>query len=345
MGWTKSGVERIKGLTAKQEDMIAVFAEKWDRIARSTEPWDRRAVAAGIRQFYKAFGAHPPKRVCGYDSVVEAWNAAAYETGRWDSEQHKKFWQDHPNFYDVERSEWGVRCLIGQSFEPPVIKVVEDFMHRNIARSLALWRIGEIEEAKEDIRERHGRRIVYGQSNARWLAIVDYFATVHGNPHCQKLNGLLQAVASCGAIWLAAEKAVYCNRPKVARFDEQGRLHHDDDVAIRYRDGWGFYSLHGVGMRKQFVENPAGEINIDDVLALRNSEVRRAVLGKIGFPRMLATFKHRVISRAGENRLIQFKVKGFAGREYFRVLHLKWKDDGRQGNFPSGATAIASVRR
>jgi hypothetical protein len=88
------------------------------------------------------------------------------------------------NFYDVERSEWGVRCLIGQSFEPPVIKVVEDFMHRNIARSLALWRIGEIEEAKEDIRERHGRRIVYGQSNARWLAIVDYFATVHGNPHC-----------------------------------------------------------------------------------------------------------------------------------------------------------------
>ncbi len=53
------------------------------------------AVAAGIRQFYKAFGAHPPKRVCGYDSVVEAWNAAAYETGRWDSEQHKKFWQDH----------------------------------------------------------------------------------------------------------------------------------------------------------------------------------------------------------------------------------------------------------
>src|SRR5687768_5352562 len=128
------------------------------------------------------------------------------------------------NFYDVERSEWGVRCLIGQSFEPPVIKVVEDFMHRNIARSLALWRIGEIEEAKEDIRERHGRRIVYGQSNARWLAIVDYFATVHGNPHCQKLNGLLQAVASCGAIWLAAEKAVYCNRPKVARFDEQGRF-------------------------------------------------------------------------------------------------------------------------
>jgi hypothetical protein len=57
--------------------------------------------------------------------------------------------------------------------------------------------------------------------DAPWLAIVDYFATVHGNADCLKLTGLLQAVASCGFIWLTPEKVVYCNRPDLSRFDER----------------------------------------------------------------------------------------------------------------------------
>lgn len=328
MGWTKHNVERVKVLTAEQEDQITIFAQKWDRIARSTEPWDRRAVVAGIRQFYKAIGARAPKTFCGFTSLAEAWNAAAYKTkdrlanGEWDTEAWKQFHTEHPHFYDLERSEWGTRCILLHCFEATVIKTVEDFMHRNIAQSMSPRRIEEIEDANEDTRE-HGRRIAYGQMDARWLAIVDYFATVHGDPHCQRFLGLLQAVASCGFIWLTPEKVVYTNRPNDSVFDEQRRLHCDDNVAIRFRDGWGFFFLHGIATPKQFVETPADDLKLEEILEIKNWEVRRAVLGKFGFQRMFTTVKHRVISRAGENALIQFKLDS---GEFLRTLHLKWRD-------------------
>src|SRR5688572_23094125 len=98
MGWTKHGVERVKILTAEQEQQIPVFAEKWDRIARSTEPWDRRAATSGIKQFYKTIGARAPKRVRGFNSLAEAWNAAQYVIGKWDSDSYKRFRAKHPNF-------------------------------------------------------------------------------------------------------------------------------------------------------------------------------------------------------------------------------------------------------
>jgi hypothetical protein len=73
--------------------------------------------------------------------------------------------------------------------------------------------------------ERDDRHLAYGHIDADWLAIVDYFATVHDNYHCHKLEGLMQAIASCGFVWLTPDKVVYCNRPEIAKFDDQGRLH------------------------------------------------------------------------------------------------------------------------
>jgi hypothetical protein len=46
-------------------------------------------------------------------------------------------------------------------------------------------------------------------------------------------------------------------------------------------------------------------------------------LGKYGFERMFKTVKHRVVSRAGENALIQFSLES---GEFLRALHLKWRD-------------------
>ena len=94
-----------------------------------------------------------------------------------------------------------------------------------------------------------------------------------------------------------------------ARFDEQGPLHCDDNFAVCFRDGWGFYFLHGVATPNNFVKASADDLKLEEILAIENSEARRAVLGKFGFARLLKTVKPRVISQAGEHHLIQFKVK------------------------------------
>jgi hypothetical protein len=331
MGWTKRGVVRIAKLTAKQEDQIIVFAEKWNKIARSTEPWDEEAIEAGIRRFYKAMGCRQPKR--GFwqaESPVGAWNGGGFPVGHFEGREYNPSTfveKNNPNFWNLGRSEWGIRCLLSRSFEAPVIKQVEDFMHRNVARSLSVWQIGDLDSAVDD--HRRSRRLAYGQPDADWLAIADYFATVHNNPHCQKLEGLMQAVASCGFVWLTPNKVVYCNRPKISQFDEQGRLHCEEGVAIRFRgdDGWGFYYLHGVPTPKKWIETPADDLKLEDILAEKNAEVRTAVIRKFGFERLAVAARPRIVSQANGNALMEFKLKvGDQHNEYLRALRLKWED-------------------
>jgi hypothetical protein len=326
MGWTKHGVERIKRLSAKQQEQIVVFAEKWNRIARSTEPWDEDAVEQGIRRFCTAMDCRQPKRgFWYYTNPVKAYTAAAFDVGGYDWQTkvrtpgiHDKY---NPNVFNLEVSEWKIRCRLNQSFEAPVLQMVEDFMHRNIARHLhPSW----IERLSK--RERGHRRIGYSQHDARWLAIVDYFATVHGNEHCKKLEGLMQAVASCGFVFLLPHKVWYSPRPTVAKFDDQGRLRCEDGPALKYV-GWGFFYLHGVAVDRKYVETAADQLKIEDILKEPNAEVRGVALRKFGLERLLSTAKHRIVSEAGGNSLIEFKLRvGPSYNEYLRALRLKWQD-------------------
>lgn len=188
MGWTKRGVERIKTLTAKQEAEIPRFADKWNNIARSTEPYDTQSTHDGMARFLKAMGCKQPKNgFWWHESRVKAWEGARF---RWEDAQKK-----NPNTFSLTRSAWSNRCLLTHSFEASVVTTVETFMNRNVARSLPPGRIAEDTTAPK--KEFH-HVIVFGQSDAPWLATADYFATVFGNEHCRKLNGLMQAVASCG---------------------------------------------------------------------------------------------------------------------------------------------------
>ena len=316
MGWTKTGAFRIKRLTPNQEDQIPFFAEKWNKIARCTDPWNEEDVTTGIKRFYKAMGCRQPKRGTWYcNSPLGAWKSARYKREYADKR--------NPNFDRLNSSETSLRCFLVRSFEPSVIKRVEDFMHRNVAESLHGGRIGELDEHPPP--REHNHHLFFGQNDAPWLAIADYFATVHGNERCQKFEGVMQAVASCGFVWLTPDKVVYANRPEVAKFDDQGRLHCEDGPAIKYRDGWACYFLNGVVTPKKYIETPADQINIEDVLKENNSAVRMAVLRKVGFARLLSSVPNRVISRANDNALIQFRIGG-GWPIFYRVLHLKWQD-------------------
>jgi hypothetical protein len=102
------------------------------------------------------------------------------------------------------------------------------------------------------------------------------------------------------------DKVIYCDRPELAKFDDRGRLHCEDGPAIQYRDGWGYYYMSGVPVPAHYGKTPADEIKLDEVLKLQNSDVRMAVIKKVGFTRLLATSRHRSLSEADGNSLIEF---------------------------------------
>jgi hypothetical protein len=317
MGWTKRGVDRIKRLTPKQEAEIPRFAEKWNAIARSTEPYDTQSTADAMRGFLKAMGCKQPRNGFWHCSDrVKAWQIARF---KWEDAEKK-----NPKILGIQRlSAWATRCILTHSFEPSVITAVETFMNRNVARSLRPGRIAEnTNEPKAGFRS----GIVFGQWDASWLAIADYFGTVFGNEHCQKFAGLMQAVASCGFVWVKHDKVIYCDRPEIAKFDDRGRLHCEDGPAIQYRDGWGYCYMSGVPVPASYSKMPADEIKIDEVLKLSSTDMRMAIIKKIGFTRLLATTRHRSISEADGNSLIEFKLGEKAPYLYLRALHLKWQD-------------------
>ena len=118
------------------------------------------------------------------------------------------------------------------------------------------------------------------------------------------------------------------------KFDERGRLHCLDGPAIEYRNGSGIYAIHGLRVDRKWIDTPAEELSINDVLQEGNSAVRAALIARIGFPRLLRTAKYKTISRRKGNALVEF---AFSAKKYpkfpdhlpalrLRALHLTWHD-------------------
>lgn len=115
--------------------------------------------------------------------------------------------------------------------------------------------------------------------------------------------------------------------PEKILWDDQERLHCLDGPAVRYGDGSEFYAIHEIAVPEKYIKTPPEEIDLLEVLGERNAEVRLAVISRVGFRRLLDTQRYWVISSAGGNSLIEFRL-GTTERntQFVRALHLNWQD-------------------
>ena len=169
--------------------------------------------------------------------------------------------------------------------------MVEATLGRNIVRPLRLFHLAPPAYTSDNI-----RHLLYGQCDAPWLAVADFFATVFENEHCKKLGGLIQAVSSAGFIWLHPRKVVFCNRPEIAKYDDRGRPHCEDGPALQYRDGYKYFAIHGVPVPEKY------KIDFADIAKEENTAVRMALIQKFGFRRLMDTVKYRRIRKPMETR-------------------------------------------
>lgn len=63
--------------------------------------------------------------------------------------------------------------------------------------------------------------------------------------HLLAVDGLAQVGRCAGVWWPFTNTAVLCERPVELHLDAQQRLHHADQPAIRYPDGFGVWATHG----------------------------------------------------------------------------------------------------
>jgi hypothetical protein len=318
MGWTSRGVERIAKLTPSQEAKLPHFLDKWNRIAVSTEPFDVDATCEGIDHFVEARGLKPfGDEVYKTASPADGWHDGGFH------------WSDnYQTWFALERLQGGTRCRLTHAFLPSVVRTVEEILERNIVQPPRLVDLAPPEQIRCNTR----RYIHYGQHDAPWLAVVDFFATIFENEDCKKLSGLIQAVSSSGFIWIRPDKVIFCDRPEIAKYDDRGRPHCEDGPALKYRDGYTYYAIHGIPVPEKYILTPTDQIDFGDVIKEENSAVRMAVIEKFGFRRLMDTVKYRRISEANGNALLEFALPVTRARSYwkgnmrFRVLHVKWRD-------------------
>jgi hypothetical protein len=118
-----------------------------------------------------------------------------------------------------------------------------------------------------------------GQFWAGWIGYVDFLITECGWDGDTIPKYLLDKALteSVGWVWWHEEVCVIGDRPAQIFRDEQGRLHCEFDKAIKYRDGWGVYSWHGVTVPEKLIMTPE-LITVAEIEAEQNAEIKRIMI-------------------------------------------------------------------
>jgi hypothetical protein len=178
----------------------------------------------------------------------------------------------------------------------PVCAPEAETIARVAAEQQAATSAGEYYEAVR-IACRYFRTAAYGAIQAvSWLARTletQPPARQRATEHCARLwHPFIDAFAA--GLWLlriTTRQIIAVPRP-VLRMDARGRLHSFDGAAVMWPDGARYCFWHGVRVPEHFVYRPDA-ITTEEMLRERNLEVRRLMLERIGFDRLILDTRAR----------------------------------------------------
>ena len=310
---------KIEKLTKEQESMMEVYRDRWTSIGLSTDPTDRKRAENGIVLAYLVANLKPPKIVwCGSplsNSLTRAYFDARRKVGVWASVR-ASVWD---SVWDSVRAS--VRASVGDSVWASVGDSVWDSVGDSVWASVgdSVWdSVGDSG---------------YGQHDANWIAFFQFFREVCGlKEQTEKLQGLVEICKSAG--WFLPHQNIcwISERHNILNRDERGRLHSLIGPAVQYPDKWKIYSVHGVRVPRDIIENPNG-ITVNRIREETNAEVRRVMIDLFTPERYLIESGASEISRDkwgilyradlpnDEPLVMVFYKDASTAREYFHRVH------------------------
>ncbi len=104
------------------------------------------------------------------------------------------------------------------------------------------------------------------------------------------------AMTSANWWWPHSYFVMVSDRPEAINLDDRGRLHCENGMSIRYRDGWGLWRIHGVEVDEQIVMRPATQ-TVQQIRAEQNEEKKRIRIERFGWDRYLTEIGAKVIDQ------------------------------------------------
>lgn len=154
---------------------------------------------------------------------------------------------------------------------------------------------------KQVVKDIENSNLVYYDFNytglgydAGWAAWYD-FELQMGEPNDPTFDQLMEFM-KCGP-WdciFFKEAAIVSARPEEVHLDENNRLHNPYGPAVKWKDGYKNYFIHGMSVPADWIENPQN-INANRVLRESNVELRRVLMHLMGMEKFMIEAKAQVV--------------------------------------------------
>ncbi len=186
-----------------------------------------------------------------------------------------------------------------------------------------------------------------------WSRFLDAVDVVTGSPIPDGgfLRLMAELRASCGLV-LAFHGLIHLlERPLAIRLDDQGRLHAEEGPALAYADGTEAWALHGIVVPQHVVREP-DRIDIGEIDAQRNAEVRRVMVERFGAERLVRDGGAELVHEDATGRLWRRPLPGAQWGEQpivmVEVINSTPEPDGSRKTYflrvpPDTRTARAAV--
>ena len=279
----------ITKLTPAQESRIPEFRDKWIKVGLSTEPVNREEVTKALTDVYAAVGKPRPKFVIILPSPHQVCLAVA-----------------------MLRLQPKVSAQVRAQVSAQVRDQVRDQVHAQVSAQVSYiiswrWWYG------------------FGQFEAYWNSFYEFFESI--GIDISKLKPQLAYTRAAGWSVLFWDWAIISDRPESIHRDEQNRLHCTNAAAVRYRDGFSVWAIHGVRVNEKIVMSPE-TLTIEEIESEQNAEIRRVMIERFGQARFLLESGAKEIHHDDFGTLYRKEIPGDEPLVMVKVVNSTPEPDG-----------------
>ena len=269
-------MKKIDRLTPEQERRLIEWREEWLRIGTCTDPCDRAPIEAAVTAMYARIGKPSPRIIWTNGPATTALLVAFLrQSASLGASLRASLWASLGASLGASLRD-SLGASLWASLRASLRDSLRDLLGGSLGDSLQWW----------------------GQQEAYWVAYYLYCVDVLSVRYDPQSEADLSLWATmCRAGWWCAFDgvAILAERPAVQLLDDRGVIHCDDGPAIRCRDGFEVYAIHGVRVPQKVVTEPQN-ITVAEIKAEQNAEVRRVMRERFGEGRYLLETGAKVIA-------------------------------------------------
>jgi hypothetical protein len=159
----------------------------------------------------------------------------------------------------------------------------------------------KILKKEKKIKSFDSSNVFFGHHEAGWLSFYDFFQSECGIDFGGKLDGIFAVAQECGWVYLFRDLAVIQDRYEILKRDEQHRLHCETGPAVRFTDGFEYYSWHGVNVPAEWIRDRS--LTAKEAITWPNAEQRRAAFEIVTWAKILDELNAKVIDEDADPQI------------------------------------------